>query len=260
MTGELVRFEVADGVGEVMIDRPQRRNALSPATIAELRSAVGAATERDDVRVVLLRGAGDRAFCAGADLVAIDGGDDAVGRHDARGELGRLFRDMWAMGKPTIARVAGYALAGGFGLALACDFVVASDDAVFGTPEIDVGLWPYMVTVPMLRSMPPRVALDLMLTGRRIDAEEADRIGFLTACVPLERLDERVADLARLLASKPPEAVRLGRNAFYAVQDAGTEAALRYLNGQLTLALATADAREGRAAFTDKRIPRWSAP
>ena len=116
--------------------------------------------------------------------------------HDGRGELARLFADLWALGKPTIAKVRGWCLAGGFGLALACDLVVAADDARFGTPEVDRGLWPYMITVPMMRSMPPKVALELQLTGRRVDAAEAERIGFVNRVVPAGELDAAVAELA----------------------------------------------------------------
>ena len=116
--------------------------------------------------------------------------------HEGRGQLADLFRDLYALGKPTIARVQGYALAGGFGLALACDLVIAADDAVFGTPEIGLGLWPHMITVPMLRAMPPKRALELMLTGRRVDAAEADRIGFVTRVVPVDQLDAAVDELA----------------------------------------------------------------
>ena len=128
--------------------------------------------------------------------------------HDGRGMLADLFRDMWDLGKPTIARVRGYALAGGFGLALACDFVVASDDARFGTPEVNVGLWPYMITVPLLRSMPPKRVLELMMTGRRVDAAEAERIGFVTQVVPVDELDGAVDELAATLASKSPLILR----------------------------------------------------
>ncbi len=127
---------------------------------------------------------------------------------------------MWELGKPTIATVRGYALAGGFGVALMCDVVVAADDAVFGTPEINVGLWPMMITVPMLRSMPPKVALELMMTGRRVGADEAARIGFVNRVVPVAELDAAVKELAAVLASKSPSVMKLGRDAFYNVLDA----------------------------------------
>jgi len=178
-----VTYTVDGPVARVTIDRAERRNSMSYGVMSGLRDAVAAARADDAVRVVVLTGAGERAFCAGADLSSI-GDSGAAAAHDGRGLLAALFRDMWSLGKPTIARVRGYALAGGFGLALACDFVVAADDAVFGTPEVNVGLWPYMITVPLVRSMPPRKALELMSTGRRVDAAEAERIGFVTVSCP----------------------------------------------------------------------------
>jgi enoyl-CoA hydratase/carnithine racemase len=143
-------------------------------------------------------------------------------------------------------------------LALACDMVVAADDAVFGAPEIDVGLWPHMITVPLIRSMPPKVALELMLTGRRVDAAEAGRIGFVTRIVPVAELDAAVDDLAGTMAAKSPAVVRLGRDAFYAVWDQDVDASLRLLHPLLTVTASTDDAAEGIAAFDEKRPPRWT--
>ena len=186
MTYESLLYDVTDHVARITINRPEKRNSLSWTVMAELREAFAAAKADDAVRVVVLTGAGDKAFCAGADLSGMAGGAGYAALHDARGELARLFREMWDLGKPTIARVRGCALAGGFGLALACDLVIAADDAQFGTPEIDVGLWPHMITVPLTRSMPPKKALELMMTGRRVSAEEAERIGFVTRVVPVD--------------------------------------------------------------------------
>jgi enoyl-CoA hydratase/carnithine racemase len=177
--------------------------------------------------------------------------------HDGRGQLAGLFHEMWALGKPIIARVRGYALAGGFGLMLACDFVIASDDAQFGTPEINVGLWPYMITVPLMRSMPPKKALELMLTGRRVDATEAERIGFVNRIVPADQLDAATGELAKSLASKSPAIMRLGRDSFYAVWDANAADALHLLHSMLTITSYTEDAAEGIAAFAEKRDPEW---
>src|SRR6476619_7777230 len=159
MTDEVL-YEVDDGVARATIKRPDRRNAMSYGVMQGLRDSVAAAKADEDVRVLVLTGAGDRAFCAGADLGGIAENAGAAAAHDGPGLLADLFREMWALGKPTIARVRGFALAGGFGLALACDVVIASDDAQFGTPEVNVGLWPYMITVPMLRSMPPKTVLE----------------------------------------------------------------------------------------------------
>lgn len=281
MSDEVI-FEVAAGVARATINRPQRRNALTWQTVGRLREAVSRAGADPSVRVLVLTGAGDRAFCAGVDLAAlagpgapvaaappagdpttvppVPGGDPRfLDRHQARGELARLFVDLWSMGKPTIARVRGLALAGGFALALACDLVLAADDAQFATPEIDLGLWPFMATVPLVRSMPPKKALELMLTGRRVGAAEGERIGFVNRVVPAPELDAAVAGLASALADKPAGAMKLGRDSFYAVWDRAAEEALAYLHPMLTLATLTDEAREGMAAFAEKRPPGWAA-
>ena len=255
-SGEVV-VTVADNVARITVNRPERRNALSWAVIAELRDALAAAKADDAVRVVVLTGAGDKAFCAGADLGGMAEGASFLELHERRGGLADLFLDLYALGKPTIARVFGYALAGGMGLALACDLVVAADDATFGTPEIDVGLWPYMITVPLMRSMPPKKALELMLTGRRVSAEEADRLGFVTKVVPVAELDAAVDELAATLASKSPAVLKLGRDSFYEVWDRAAADALAHLHPLLTLTTLTEDAKEGLAAFAEKRAPRW---
>jgi enoyl-CoA hydratase/carnithine racemase len=256
-----VLYEVEDGVARVTINRPERRNAMSFDVMEGLRAAMATARADDGVRVVVLTGAGDKAFCAGADLVGRDGegaiaqtGADA---HEGRGQLANLFRDMWTLGKPLLARVRGYALAGGFGLACACDMIVAADDAVFGTPEINVGLWPYMITVPLLRSMPPKTALDLMMTGRRVGADEGQRLGFVQRVVRVAELDDAVSALARDLATKSPLIMRWGRDSFYRVLEMDADAALSYLQGMLTITSGTEDAAEGVAAFAEKRAPEW---
>ena len=248
---------MAGGVATLTINRPERRNALSWSLIAELRTELAALRDDPDVRVVVLTGAGEKAFCAGADLGGMADDTPFLELHEGRGGLAELFLDLWSLGKPTIARVRGFALAGGMGLALACDFVVAADDAQFGTPEIDVGLWPFMITVPLVRSMPPKKVLELMLTGRRVGAEEAERIGFVNRVVPVDGLDGAVAELAGALAAKSPSIVKLGRDSFYAVWDKAAADALAYLHPMLTVTTLTEDAQEGLAAFAEKRPPVW---
>jgi enoyl-CoA hydratase/carnithine racemase len=152
--------------------------------------------------------------------------------------------------------VRGYALAGGFGLACACDMIIASDDSTFGTPEINVGLWAYMITVPLLRSMPPKTALDLMMTGRRVSAEEAARLGFVQRVVPVAELDATVDELTQELAQKSPLIMRWGRESFYRVLEMDSDAALSYLQNMLTITSQTDDAAEGVAAFAEKRAPK----
>ena len=249
-------------VARITINRPERRNAMSWEVMRGLRHGPGRGGQADPaVRVVVLAGAGDEAFCAGADLGKMAGADEPeagfLAVHEARGVLAEVFDDLWHLGKPTIARVQGLAMAGGFGLALACDLVVASERARFGAPEINVGLWPYMITVPLVRSMPPKQALELMLTGRVVDADEADASGFVTRVVPHDELDAAVAELAATLASKSPAVMKLGRDAFYAVWDMAAPEALAHLHAMLTLTTQTEDAAEGIAAFLEKRPPQW---
>ncbi len=262
-----VLLERTGAVARLVINRADRRNALNASVLSGLRSALNELKDDPSVRVVVLTGSGERAFSAGADLVgpsspaaggAGPDGPTAAELHHTRGELASLFQDLWDLGKPSIARVRGYALAGGMGLALACDIVVAAADAVFGTPEIDIGIWPYMVTVSLLRSMPPKRALELMMTGRRVTAEEGERLGFVNRVVPVEGLDEAVKELAAQLANKPPAALSAGRASFYRVLDMAAADALAYLHPLLTIATETPEAAEGRAAFAAKRPPSWS--
>jgi enoyl-CoA hydratase/carnithine racemase len=252
-----VLYSVADGIARITINRPQRRNALTWTAIESLVDHVAAAREDPDVRVVVLSGAGEAAFCSGVDLSEMSSGSSHASLHQARGRVAELFSQLWSLGKPVIAAVRGFAVAGGFGLALACDLVVCSEDSVFAAPEIDLGLWPFMITVPLVRSMPPKKALELMLTGRRVGAAEAERMGFVNRVVPAAELDTAVGELASTLAAKSPAAMRLGRDSFYAVWDMAADEALAVLHPLLTVAVGTDDAREGMAAFREKRPPEW---
>jgi Enoyl-CoA hydratase/carnithine racemase len=254
---EEVLYDVSSGIATLTINRPERANAMSFDVMAQMRYTLHQAKVDAGVKVVVLRGAGDKAFCSGADLIGMSEDVGLVEMQEARGELVGLFEDLWGLGKPTIARVQGFALAGGFGLALACDMVIASAEARFGTPEINVGLWPYMITVPLIRSMPPKKALELMLTGRLVDAEEASRIGFVNKVVPTVELDAAVEEMALALASKSPVVMKLGRSSFYQVLEMSADQALPYLQSLLTLTSLTEDAKEGVAAFIAKRQPNW---
>ena len=253
-----VLYRVDGRVARITINRPERRNSLSWGVIESIRAHTAEAKANREVRVVVLTGSGDKAFCAGADLTGMAAGASYLDLHEGRGQLAELFEELWSLGKPTVARVRGFALAGGFGLALSCDFVVCSDDSQFGTPEINVGLWPYMITVPLVRAMPPKKALELMLTGRRVGAVEAERIGFVNQVVPAERLDAAVDELTATLAAKSPAIVKLGRDSFYRVWDEEAGQALAYLHAMLTITTETEDAREGIRAFAEKRQPNWT--
>lgn len=252
----MLRYEVEGTRATLTIDDPERRNPMSLETMRSLVRSVNAAAADADVRVIVITGAGDKAFSAGGDL---SGGfvDAPLQDHDARGALADLFRALRRCGKPVIARVNGHALAGGFGLAAACDIVIAVDYATFGTPEIQVGLWPMMISTVLQRLMPPRVALDLMLTGRRITAEEALRLGVVSQVVVAAQLDDAVDEAVTRLVEVSPAVLAMGKDAFYAIEDMPLDAALDYLHTGLTAVSMTEDAAEGVAAFVEKRRPEW---
>ncbi len=252
----MLRYEVSAPRATITIDDPERRNPLSNADMAEMAALVARAGADPEVRAIVITGAGDQAFSAGGDL---SGGfvDNPIAEHGERGALADLFKAMRTGGTPTVARVNGHALAGGLGLAAACDIVIAVDDATFGAPEIKVGLWPMMITAVLQRVMPRKAALELMMTGRRIPAEEAMRLGVVSRVVTRDELDAAVDLVVSGLAATSPAVMRLGRDAFYAVEDLGFEAALEHLHVGLTAVASTEDAVEGVAAFIEKRHPEW---
>lgn len=243
-------------VARVTLNRPDKRNPIGPLVCGELVHALAAAREDDNVRVVVLTGAG-KVFSAGGDLAQMAGAAGGPESPAKPASLVELFLAMHATHKPILAMVNGHALAGGLGLVVACDLAIASSEAQFGTTEIHLGLWPMIITAEIVRSIGRKKALELMLTGRRIDASEAERIGLVNRVVPPERLEDETMALARDLASKSPSAMRLGLRAFYDTQDLPFREALEHLQGQLAAVLATEDAAEGIAAFLQKRTPVW---
>ncbi len=255
-SGPPVSLAVSGGVATITIDRPERRNAINPEVVRALGRALERAEADEAVRVAVLTGAGDEAFCAGGDLGGTTPGSK-VGQHHERAQVGELFSRMRASRLPIVARVNGHALAGGFGLMLACDLVVAADDVSVGMPEIDVGLWPFMITAVVQRDLPRKVALELMLTGRRIHASEGARYGFVNRVVPRAELDSSVADLVETVAGKSPLIAGLGKASFYRAEDMSFEAQVGYLAGMLTVCLESEDAVEGVTAFLQKRPPEW---
>lgn len=252
----MVRYEVAGPRATITIDDPERRNPISVETMTGLLDHTMEAVADPAVRVIVYTGAGDRAFSTGGDLSA-GFVDDPVGLHRERAKFADLFRAMWRGGKPTVARVNGHALAGGFGLAVACDLTICVDDAKLGTPEIDVGLWPMMITVPLLRAMPAKAVLELMMTGRVIAPAEALALGAVSRVVSRSDLDRVVDETVGLLASKSPAAMEIGRDTFFSVIGLDFDAALDVLQNGLTAVAMTEDAKEGIAAFMEKRQPRW---
>ncbi|MDX1468783.1 MAG: enoyl-CoA hydratase-related protein [Acidimicrobiia bacterium] len=252
----MVRYEVNAGRATITIDDPERMNPLSVEVMNELAVATRSAIEDRETRVIVYTGAGEKAFSAGGDLSG-SFVDDAIGLHKARGALGDLFRLMMRGGKPTVARVNGHAIAGGFGLAVACDVTICVDDARLGTSEISIGLWPMMISAILSRAMPRKGALELMLTGRLIDPEEALSLGAVSRVVARSELDEAVDAVVERLLSLSPSALMIGKDSFFGMADAGLDSALDRLHTGLTEIALTEDAREGVAAFLEKRDPRF---
>lgn len=240
------------------INRPEARNALNPEVLEGLISGLGSVPELDDVRVVVLTGAGDRAFCAGADLGGgLTADASIVEQHEQRGMLRRLFEAVEALEVPLIGRINGHALAGGLGVALACDLLIAADDAAFGTPEVRVGLWPYVISALIVEHVGPKRALELMMTGERLTAAEAQRWGLVNRVVPRDGLDAAVDALVAQLLAGAPLALALGRRSFNEARSMSPRAAMAYLHGMLDLTVQTEDVAEGIGAFFAKREPQW---
>jgi len=223
--------------------------------LRDLAAAFRWSAAEEQVRVVVLTGAGDRAFCAGADLASFDGGMTDLERYRSRDLFVDLFALMASLGKPIVGRINGHALAGGLGLACSCDLVVAVDTATFGTPEINVGIWPMMIQAILSRNIPRKVLLEMEMLGDRWTATQLQALGVINRVVSHDQLDSTVKDITDKLARKSPVALRLGRDSYYRQQDMEFRAALDYLHGQFALVTKTEDAQEGIKAFFEKREP-----
>ena len=257
MAREHVLYEARDGIATMTLNDPEKRNMLSAAMLSELVSATKRARDDEAVRAVVLTGAGDRAFCAGADLGGFAAEAPLVQKHYASDLFLEFFRLMPRLGKPSLCAVNGHVLAGGLGLALSCDLVIAKEGATFGTPEINVGAFPYMIMSLIYRNVPRKKVNEMILLGERLSAEEAVTYGLANRVVPADEFDAAVADWAGKLASKSPVLMRLGHDAMYRQQDMALDDALEFLRSQLTLTFSTEDIQEGVLAFFEKRDPEW---
>jgi enoyl-CoA hydratase/carnithine racemase len=250
-------YDVSEGVATLTLNRPDQRNALSGQLLTELVDATKRARDDDDVRAVVLTGAGEKVFCAGADLGGFAADVPLVQKHFASDLFLEFFRLMPRLGKPSLCAANGHVLAGGLGLALSCDLVIAREGATFGTPEINVGAFPYMIMALIYRNVPRKKVNEMMLLGERLSAEEAVACGLANRVVPAEEFDAAVADWASKLASKSPVLMRLGHDAMYRQQDMAIDDGLDYLRSQLSLTFSTEDILEGVQAFFEKREPQW---
>ncbi|MCA9543821.1 MAG: enoyl-CoA hydratase/isomerase family protein [Myxococcales bacterium] len=246
------------GVLTLTIDRAQRRNALSTAVVEGLTAGLAAAKADPSVRVVVITGAGERAFCAGGDLAGgMGGGGGLPGRLADKAAYAELLRALQGLGKPTIARLNGDAYGGGVGLMLACHLVVAAEDVRVGLPEIKVGLWPMMVTALLVRHVGRKTAAELMLLGEKHAAEEARALGLINRVVPRVELDAAVGRWAEALAGQSPAVMKLGLDALNETADLALDPALDALRDRLQINTMLADAAEGITAFIQKRPPQW---
>jgi enoyl-CoA hydratase/carnithine racemase len=227
--------------------------------IIELFDALKKYDDDRNINVIVLTGAGSKAFCAGADFgEAMSATASLLDRHEEQRRFAELFKVIKSLQKPLLGRINGHALGGGFGLACACDIVIAAEDCCFGTPEINVGLFPYVIMATLLRSTStPKRLLELMLTGERLDAREAQQLGLVNYVVPREQLDEKVGEIIKKITSKSPAILRLGRRAFYTMRDMEYEKALEYLASMLAINTMAEDVAEGITAFLEKREPQW---
>ncbi len=253
-----VRYEsTGAGIVTITMDDPDTRNALSDAMLDALIVALERARDDEGVRCVVLASSHATVFSSGGDLGGFAAEVPLAHKHLATERFPRLFTLIGSLGKPTVCAARGHVLAGALGLALACDLVVASDRATFGTPEINVGVFPFMIMALIYRNVGRKKTNELLLLGERIDAHEAARIGIVNRVVPDDGFDAAVADWAGRLAAKSPLLMRLGKDAMFRQQDMALADALDFLHAQLTLAFATEDIREGVQAFFEKREPVW---
>jgi enoyl-CoA hydratase len=258
MSFDCLRYSVADGVATIALDQPDTRNALSDELLDELIAAFTAARDDASVRCVVLGSTHEKVFSSGGNLAGFAAEAPLVHKHFGTDRFPRLFRLIGELGKPSICAAGGHVLAGALGLALACDLVIAREGVRFGTPEINVGVFPFMIMALIYRNVPRKKATELLLLGEQISAVEAERIGLVNQVVPADEFDGVVAELAGKLARKSPLMMRLGKDALFRQQDMAFADALEFLHAQLTLAFSTEDIQEGVRAFFEKREPVWT--
>ncbi|ARS90627.1 enoyl-CoA hydratase/isomerase family protein [Natrarchaeobaculum aegyptiacum] len=244
-----------DLVVRATIDRPDRRNALNDGVIRGLSDVLEAA-DAGPTRVVVIRGAGGT-FCSGGDLQEFPIGQGTQAYRENFGALSGLIERLQRTSALTVAAVEGHCLAGGLGLATACEFVLASDDASFGTPEVDVGLFPAQAMAPITRAATEKAALKLLFTGEHVDAAEAREMGLVTDVVAAEAFEADLESLVDTLAANSPVLIEMGKEAYYEQRDMDVASALAYLKEVIAMIAMSEDTEEGIDAFLTDREPDW---
>jgi enoyl-CoA hydratase len=258
MAYEKIAFSAApSGVATIALNEPDTRNALSDDLLAELIRALEACRDDDAVHCVVLTSTHHSVFSSGGNLGGFAADVPLVHKHFATALFPRVFQLLGELGKPSICAANGHVLAGALGLALACDLIVAKEQARFGTPEINIGLFPFMIMALIYRDVGRKKTAELMLLGEQISAAEAHRIGIVNRVVPADQFQSVVDEWANKLARKSPVLMKLGKDAMYRQQDMAYEDAIDFLRSQLTIAFSTEDIQEGVRAFFEKREPEW---
>jgi enoyl-CoA hydratase len=258
MSYETLRYDVSDaGVATIALDQPDTRNALSDELLGDLIAALESSRDDPAVRCVVLTSTHDRVFSAGANLGGFAADVPLVHKHFATERFPHIFTLLGRLGKPSICAANGHVLAGALGIALACDLIIAREGARFGTPEINVGVFPFMIMALIYRNVPRKKTNELLLLGDQISAEEAERIGIVNRVVPADQFDDAVREWAEKLASKSPVLMKLGKDAMFRQQDMAFADGIDYLRSQLSIAFTTEDIQEGVKAFFEKRAPEW---
>jgi enoyl-CoA hydratase len=259
MPYDTLRYDVEGAVATIALDQPGSRNALSDQVLEELLAAFAAAKADDAVRCVVLTSTHEKVFSSGGDLAGFAADVPLVHKHlESGARFPALFGAIGELGKPSLCAANGHVLAGALGLALACDLIIAREGVRFGTPEINVGVFPFMIMALIYRNVGRKKTNELLLLGEQISAEDAERIGIVNKVVPAEGFDAAVADWAGRLAAKSPVLMRLGKDAMFRQQDMAFADALAFLQSQLTIAFSTEDIQEGVKAFFEKRDPVWT--
>jgi len=248
-------YHVKDNVAFFTINRENQRNTISMEAINLFLSHLDEALKNDGVRVICVTGAGNRTFCAGADLGAGLGESDGM---TAFRKYAKLLKKLAGFPKPTVARVNGSCVAGGTGFMLACDIVIASSKATFGTPEVNVGLFPMMIGALIFRNVLRKKAMEMVLLGEKLSARQALEMGLITRMADPDDLDIEVEKVLNVLVKKSPIGLKIGKEAFYAAADMPFEQALDLLAEKFSDVATTQDAREGIMAFLEKREPVFS--
>jgi enoyl-CoA hydratase/carnithine racemase len=256
-TDKVLYIDDDSGIATITLNDPDTRNALSPELLEGLTEAFERARDTDEVRCVVIASSHEKTFSSGANLGGFAGDASLVHKHFGSELFVGLFKLIGQLGKPTICKARGHVLAGALGIALCCDLIVASEEASFGTPEINIGAFPFMIMALIYRNVPRKKANELLLLGERWSAQEALAAGIVNRVVPDAELDGAVADWAAKLAGKSPVIMRLGKEAMRRQMDMPLDDALDYLRAQLTLAQSTEDIVEGVTAFFEKRDPAW---